>query len=567
MRRPFPSTLWKHLLVELWRLVVLCTAIVVVVIAFAAAIKPISDGQLDPLMAPKFMLLAAVPMLAYALPFAAGFGTTLAYHRLADDNEFVAAFASGISHRMILGAAAVSGVVLGLILALLNEQVIPRFLRSMEQLVTRDVARQVIRSVELGEPIRLTNDAIIHADTAFSLGPSPDPNSGIYERIRLTGVVALAAEFPGKDDPDPRVHISAQVTAETATIWLMRTEGLDNETGSNASGTLVAMRLNNALIHKADGTTSTSDTLEIVRFLPGAFSDDPKFLTFGELAALGDHPERMSFILWRKRDLAVHLAKQDTIDTIADALARDGRAVLRGPNDEAIVLEAAGFTRTPEGLRMVSRDEPRVVRHAGGAITRWRAQRVVLEVDIGDDRRARELSVTLSLERARIESPGDNPQGERAELRFQGLAMNKNPIGEYLSMPARQLVELATDRLDALPEPQRDAGLVVARDDLRKKLGQLDREILSKRHERWAMSVSCIVIVLVGAVTAMRMRGSLPLYVTLWAFFPALGVLITINGGQQIVHKAGPPGLILLWGGVVVLALYTAIAYRGLAKH
>mgnify|MGYP000423281398 CR=1 FL=1 len=37
------------------------------------------------------MLLAMPPMLQYALPFAACFGATLAYHRFAADNEAVAA--------------------------------------------------------------------------------------------------------------------------------------------------------------------------------------------------------------------------------------------------------------------------------------------------------------------------------------------------------------------------------------------------------------------------------------------------------------------------------------------
>ena len=48
------------------------------------------------------MGLAMVPMLQYVLPFAAGFGATLAYHRQTSENELTAAKASGVSHRALL---------------------------------------------------------------------------------------------------------------------------------------------------------------------------------------------------------------------------------------------------------------------------------------------------------------------------------------------------------------------------------------------------------------------------------------------------------------------------------
>ena len=53
----------------------------------------------------------------------------------------------------------------------------------------------------------------------------------------------------------------------------------------------------------------------------------------------------------------------------------------------------------------------------------------------------------------------------------------------------------------------------------------------------------------------------------LWSFFPALGALITISGGQKSVHDFGAPGLLMLWGGVAALCLYTFVAYRGLTRH
>ena len=112
MLRRLPYTLWLYVLGDLWKLVALTTGVLVTVIAFAAAVKPLADGKLGPEDTLTFMLMAMVPMLQYALPFAACFGATLAYHRLATDNELTAVHAGGVSHRAMLVPAVLSGLVL-----------------------------------------------------------------------------------------------------------------------------------------------------------------------------------------------------------------------------------------------------------------------------------------------------------------------------------------------------------------------------------------------------------------------------------------------------------------------
>jgi lipopolysaccharide export LptBFGC system permease protein LptF len=95
----------------------------------------------------------------------------------------------------------------------------------------------------------------------------------------------------------------------------------------------------------------------------------------------------------------------------------------------------------------------------------------------------------------------------------------------------------------------------------------LQREITSKQHERLAMAVSCLVMVLTGAVTAMKLRDSMPLIVYLWSFFPAIGTLIFISSGQQMTHGSGLIGIPVLWGGVILLAVYTLLTLRTLQRH
>src|SRR4051812_17854682 len=118
MPRP-PATLWKYVLAELWRLILLTACILVTVLSFAAAVRFLADGRLGPVETIQLMFLAMPPMLQYALPFAAGFGATLAYHRMTVDNELTATHAAGVSHRAILVPALVSGVILAAVVLVL----------------------------------------------------------------------------------------------------------------------------------------------------------------------------------------------------------------------------------------------------------------------------------------------------------------------------------------------------------------------------------------------------------------------------------------------------------------
>lgn len=112
-----------------------------------------------------------------------------------------------------------------------------------------------------------------------------------------------------------------------------------------------------------------------------------------------------------------------------------------------------------------------------------------------------------------------------------------------------------------------DAFIAEVAVDLKDKIQELEREILSKVHERWAMSGTCLVMAVAGAVTAMRLGSALPLMVYLWSFFPALVGVITIMAGQQLTHDHGAPGLVVLWGGVGLLVVYTVVSYLHVARH
>ena len=104
-----PRTLWRHVAWELLRMFVVTTSVIVTVIAFGAAAKPLADNTIGADTILKYVALAMVPMLQFAMPFAAGFAATLVMHRFSTDNEVIAMSACGMGFRRIFAPVAILG--------------------------------------------------------------------------------------------------------------------------------------------------------------------------------------------------------------------------------------------------------------------------------------------------------------------------------------------------------------------------------------------------------------------------------------------------------------------------
>lgn len=576
-RRGLSITLWKYALTELWRLILLTTFVLVAVIAFAATVKPLADGKIGPLDALRFMGLAIVPMLQYALPFSAGFAATLAYHRLSQDNEVAAAYASGVSHRAILAPALISGLVLAVVLAGLNQVAIPRFLRSMQRMVTQDLSKLVVTSIERGQPVVIDNTMQIYADHIERLDPDSEPRlraAGVRQWLVLDGVAAVETTRAG--------IVEAETIAGRAQLLLFPPEE------STDAGLAVMQLERGVLVQEGKAMLRVEESRPITWHIRNAFKDDPKFLSFTELSRLRERPEGMNWIEQKRRDTAFHIAERFTTDRLRRELTEQGKAMLVGNDGGPITIRASGMQlaergrwaltgpRSADGAFLpveVELGRPSADAGSGGAII-LSSRNASLRTDIGPNASNRDLTMLLELlnvSTRMVASDGRtqiSAGGVLSKKDIAGIRMPDNPVENLLdgeTWPARRiLAELAEPRF-AGPNP--DTFIRNPAEDLRKGLDRLMREITSKLHERWAMSVACFVMIAAGALTAIRLGDSLPLTVYLWSFFPALATVITISSGQQLTHDSGPAGLVVLWGGVAAFALYAGAVYWKLRRR
>jgi lipopolysaccharide export LptBFGC system permease protein LptF len=183
-----PITLWRHLLLELTKMLVITTGIIVTVIAFGAATKSLIENRIGADQAAKYVALATIPMLQYALPFAAGFAATVVLHRFVTDNEVTAMSASGMSYRRILAPLALLGVPLCLVMFLLVAFMAPRIWTKMRDMGAADLTQMMVASVERGEALTLKN-LQIYADSVEEV-PLP-AGAAPKRRLVLRGVVAV----------------------------------------------------------------------------------------------------------------------------------------------------------------------------------------------------------------------------------------------------------------------------------------------------------------------------------------------------------------------------------------
>ncbi|MBU6413062.1 MAG: LptF/LptG family permease [Planctomycetes bacterium] len=569
-----PRTLWLTTLADLWRLLLLTTLVMVTVLAFVASVKPLSDGKLEAEDAVRFMLLAMLPMLAYALPFSGAFAATLTYYRLANDNELIAARASGISLRTLLVPALVTGLALGVALEGLNEFVIPKFLRNMERLVTVDAARLLAGSISRGQPFE-RDRTLIYADDVQRV--DPEPGTGATDKLILSRLLYVEKDSAG--------NIVSEATATRAGVWVYpATE--DRTTGRASSD--VYIRLINPIGSRTkvkpgqSAALMESESSEFSLTVPSLFKDNPKFATFFELRELRTKPERMSKVDVRRRDLALLIGERRLMQTVAADLAQDRTLTLNRPDGETIVLRAAELRETSprewsilpaRAGQPIEADIVRRSSRAGdpGVTTRYSAETGTLTPLPREERSDRRLALKLELKNARAVSGPSTKAAAGADGKPVGVAEFPRYVRGDLTYPSStvdDLLKLSASELIKASEASDVAAMTKApAGDLAFVLRDLSRDITSKQNERLGLAAATAIMIVLGAVSAVSMHHKLPLQVYLAAFFPALASVVTVAGGQTLNRSVGWPGLILLWSGVAILAAYTLHLYVKVARR
>ena len=544
-----PWTLYRYILLDLLRIIGLTTAILVTVIAFGAAIKPLAnDRLLGAAQTAKYIGLIIVPMLQFALPFAAGFGATMSFYRMTTDNEVQAMAVSGISYRRVLVPVVGLGLALTLIMVVLTQWVIPVFWTLLVETIQRDVTKLFQVSIARGEAFEIGRMQI-HADDMV-VQEKPRGDDGPDTRLILVKVAAAEIDETGK--------IATDVTAAQAVVDLYRREGQ----------TLLKMTMSDTVALSAD----TGQLVYSERFaprqaiaVPTALDETPKALTRTRMLELRENPDGFHRVSRAKDELAEGIRDVELRRNIDSQLRDSGELLLtsENPGDTARHYAVRAGRIDARGFFTARSDEPIQVYLLENRepVLQFTPESAQLVRALGTSLDAALFDLIIGRHQVlNVRSPAGGPN-TRESLVIPNLRVAGQLEVDWTSRSGTELLKLGEQLAN------RHGGVRNKMEVFRAEVARLNNEITARLLNRYALSTTAVLLLALGATLAMLLRGTLPLTIYVLAFVPSILDLILISAGEQLLRDGKLWGHALMWSGNSVLVVMLVVAFWRLQRH
>lgn len=526
-----PWLLYRYILLDLLRLIGLTTAVLVTVIAFGATLKPLARGGVDAIQIAKYLGLVIVPMLQFALPFAAGFGATMSLYRLTTDNEIQAMAASGISYRRILLPIAGMGIALTLLMIVLTQTIIPKFWTLGFQVVTADVVKWFQSSIERGEAFQI-GKMQIYADRLIIEHPT-------YEGAPDTRMHLLRMAAADLDDEG---RIVTDITARIAAVDVYR----------RADNTYLKMTMEDAVALNAQtGHLVYSQRIAPPNAItvPNVLNESTKALSRTQLLQLRDDPDDFAPVRRAREALAQAIEQMEVRETIVQQLHEDGGGALALMADNPGLTEPRTYQVQADhmlsnGSLMPARGSLIEIIQFDGPTPalRFRTGSARLVPSAGASLGAATFDLVLGDHEVLDLTEPDGPANRRANLVIPSVRVaGQESRRDLANLSSAQLLQHAAES-----GPTR---LTTAAERLVGEIESLQHEITGRLSSRYAVSITACLLLLLGATMSMWRRNSLPLTTYFWAFLPAVLDLIVISAGEQLVRDGRAWGQFMLWSG------------------
>lgn len=518
------------MLLDMLRQFAITAAVLVVVIAFGAAIKPMSnDSLISPLDAARFIGFAMVPMLQFAIPFAAAFAVTLTFHRLSQDNEIIAMAVAGQSYVRILAPFAAMGLSLTILLGVLTQSVIPSFIGKMTDSITSDIPRMLTRSIQQNSPF-VHEDMVIWAENVFLEGEDGS-------RIVLDKAAVAKVDKSNR----PKMYLTSSATS------------INIEKEKTDTSLLVESKNTVQWIDDGEGAGSTRGALESkLTHAIGISSQSqrrPSAMTRSELIEASKNPcsyprvEKATYLL---RDL---LKLHEYWKSLSTKLKTDGSLkLISSINNQQFVVRAKSFSRG-----RFNRPIEVELRRRSGEISLLAPRTALLQAEQDEIGVIKSLSLIMTDVLVGVGEIGEN---RRTNLVVHALTIDGKISTQPMPEDISELLNLADE--------MKVGSVKNAASKVRFAIDRMNRQVVSRIGQRWAMSVTAFLIVLLGSLTAIRLRDRSPLIAFTWVFFPAVVEVILVFTGGQIVRDGRVVfGFSVMWiGNIGVAAMILYSWYR-----
>jgi lipopolysaccharide export LptBFGC system permease protein LptF len=559
-------TLYLYLGGALVRVALLAAVVLTVLMSVLAVIEPLRSQGMSGPQALRIFSFSLPVMFSFTLPVAALFAATFVYGRFSQDNELMAAKASGLATASLLRPALYVGLVVSVATLALSFWVAPRMWKFAKRTVKNDLKQVAYHRLTTQRYFRVPGRPLIfHADRVdeesgwvggvvmvdFSdranarvvVAPAARPQvdtSGDEAEIRLNLVRPLAFEQTGMQEArteDPLLMETVRVSTHFVDRPMFYDWGLLWETWRDPMASPIV----------ADDLRRIQQALCAHAFLEhftGTIRDD------------GEYRGLIEFVPARARPTTRRGAQPSplrSVDILAAGaeLTGAGQAVLTGP------AEAGG----EPGPVVV------YVKEGGAIVKHFHARRARLRVD--PDAYKDELVARLILDDARGPGLPVAIGAAHADYQMGPFAVPDHIIARAEGANVNRLVRIVDEAAD-YSAPILDAEgetippVVVAlirgpgQHSLSRTREALAREVLAELHWRPAYAVGCFLMVVIGAALGVIFRGGQALTAFALAAIPASLVIILLLMGKELIANPGAPAMLgigAIWGGIGAMGL------------
>ena len=523
-------TLHRYIFRELARIFILTTFALALILSLGLVLEPIQKFGVGPRQVIDLLGFFLPITLTFVLPIAALFAATLAYGRLAGDNELDACKASGISPVTIVYPGFVLSILVAMANLLLSFHVMPYFIQQAETAIKADAKQILFRTVQRQGFYELPDGAYaIYADYAH---PQTDTLSGV-----------VVVEF------NKRKQVEKIIAADTAKVSFdMR--GRTNKVRIAALQTLLIEDERSLIQHR----------VIVEEAFEALLKDNIDFKRIDEIKEI--QANLMSFKPIEK------LTRQTYVQFITELIRNDilksissgqGFYELKGkPNSVRIRAGqcSLGAEKTIEFL-----DDVEIIEYSSsGQSPPQRCEKAVLNVE-GD-----EFNPILTMDIYNA-SPMDSA-GVTMYSVIEGLRMPKDLKPEMDQEDA--LSHTSLEAISSVLPPPPSPTLTGFIDRLEREKYKTFVKIKGIIHSRLVLGIGCIPMILIGIGLGIMQRGGHLLSAFAASCIPSVILAVGIVSGKHIAENPDSTvtrGLTIMWVGLGFLTLLALLIFRRLYRN
>jgi len=536
-------TLHRYIFRELIKVFVPSVVALTLILSLGSILRPVQEYGVGPRQVVHLMGYFLPIALTFVLPMAALFAAALIYGRFASDNELDACRASGISLLTLVYPGLALAIIVAIANLILSFYVVPTFVHRAESSLKADAKQILFRNIQRKGYYKLPPEGqyIIYADQAN------------LQKDTLSGVVV--AEVKNN-------KIKKVTTAESTKINFNPHERFNEvqitsyntyQTGAEDEGWFYA------------------ETLQLRMEFGSLLGDDIKFKKIDEMKKIRD-VDLTSFYPIAKlaRETYVQFTAELLAEDIADKTTNDPGSFYKLHSGEKLVEFTAGRCGIGDGKEVELSGKVEVIEYDVVSKQRLRAlqcSKALLHLE-GD-----EIAPTLTMELY-------NPSWRQAEgsealamgwLRIRGLIMPEAvsySVNKFATEDGLDAKKLASDS-SALKKGQ-SLKLRGLQNKLQTKIQNTLAEIDAEIHSRLVFGIGCVSLIMIGIGLGIILRGGHLLSAFGASSMPAALLILCIMMGKNITKNPKvqtSSGILMMWGGLVVLSLLALEIYRRLLKN